>query len=59
MPRHDRAYGRWHAPGKKGGTQRRKQPTHAMGGRKDGNTDKSGSKPQAPKPVKGGSKQGK
>lgn len=49
--RHDRAYGRYHAPGSKGGSQRRKQPALApagMGGRKGG-----ASKPDnAPKPQK-------
>lgn len=61
MSRHDRAYGRYHAPGSKGGSQRRKGPKLALmparAGRNDGNKPAPNSpRPQGTKPPKGGSK---
>lgn len=52
--RHDRSYGRYEQPGRKGGKQRSAPATHAMRvaemGRKDGASKPSGSPaPQKPK----------
>lgn len=43
MPRHDRSYGAYHAPGSKGGSRRRKLSTGnvgASGGRRSGRKSK-------------------
>lgn len=67
--RHDRAHGHYEQPGRRAGSTRRQhrsrgtysskqsRPVPEMG-RNDSNTQKGRPAPQAPKPVKGGSKQG-
>lgn len=68
MPRHDRAYGHWFSKRAGGGSTRRtrtpkntygpkqavRSPLAVSDGRKDGNTQKGGPVPQAPKETRKG-----